>query len=130
MPDRYSYARKRVAAKLAEFNTGNVKLLRQVFGVSDETKPWKPARPVPAVYTTDARVDGVSAEHIDEVVIKATDRIVIMSPKVTDEVGAVSSIVPLMTDIVKVDGVEHAIKKIEAVPAAGNAACFHLYISA
>jgi len=129
MADRYDYARSRVAAKLAEFNTGTVELLRQEFGVADPATPWKPSRPVPVVYSTDARADGVSAEHIDGAVVVATDRIVIMSPNVTDEDGVASSIVPRMTDIVKIDGVEHAIKKIEAVPAAGDAACFHIFIA-
>jgi len=36
--------------------------------------------------------------------------------------------VPVMTDVLTIDGEQRAIKKIDAVPASGPAAMFHLFV--
>jgi hypothetical protein len=110
MVDRYAYARARVAAKIKEFNTGAVTLTRG----SD-------------VYTLDARVDGVIAEYLVDTTIRGTDRMVIASPQATLD-GAIVSIVPRMTDIIRIDGKQTTVKQVKAVPASGAAAMFHIII--
>lgn len=110
MVDRYAYARGRVAKKLKEFNTGVVTLTR---GAS--------------VYTLDARVDGVIAEYLTDTTIRGTDRMVIASPQALLD-DAAASIVPRMTDIIKIDGKQTTVKQIKAVPASGTAAMFHIII--
>lgn len=130
MPDRYTYARSRVAAKLAEFSIGTVTLTRSAPGEpEDAQKPWIPGPPTETVYALDARVDGVSAEYVDGTLIVASDRVVITSPQARAADGAVVDIVPQMGDVIHVDGEPKAVKKVEAVPAAGPAARFHVFIA-
>jgi hypothetical protein len=137
MADRYSYARSRVAAKLAEFDIGTVTLTRVTPGaLPDADKPWEPGTPTLDVYELDARADGVSAQYVDDTLIVATDLMVIVSPKAVHTLtdgeaadGAVVDIVPVMSDTLTIDGAEKAIKKIEAVPASGDAAVFHIFVA-
>jgi hypothetical protein len=110
MVDRYAYYRGRVAAKLKEFNTGTVTLTRG----SD-------------VYTLDARVDGVISQYLTDTTIRGTDRMVIASPLAMLN-GAAAAIVPRQEDVIRIDGKRHTTVKIEAVPAAGDAAMFHIVI--
>lgn len=99
--DRYDYYRGRVAAKLQEWKTGVVTLTRDA-----------------TVHVLDARVDGVTEAYLTDTTIKASDLMVIAAP----------TIVPRKTDIIHIDGRRHVVKKIEAVPAAGAAAVFHIII--
>lgn len=129
MTDRYSYARRRVAAKLKEFSIGTVTLTRKTLVDPDPETPWIPGEPTTEVFSLDARVDGVAAQYVDNAEIKATDRMAIVSPKATNEDGDVVDIVPQMSDVFTIDGADVVVKKIEAVPAAGPAARFHVFIA-
>lgn len=129
MSDRYAYARSRVAARLAEFNAGAVTLTRSTFADPEPETPWLPGAATTEVFELDARVDGVTGDYIDGVTIVATDLMVIASPRARDSDGDVVDIVPDMTDLVAIDGETKAIKKIEAVPASGPAARFHIFVA-
>jgi hypothetical protein len=108
--DPYAYARGRVRTKIRQWKTGVVTLTRGA-----------------DVYTLDARVDGVIAEYLSDTTIRGTDRMVIASPQaILDDAAA--SIVPRMTDIIKIDGKQHTTVQVKAVPAAGAAAMFHIII--
>lgn len=110
MADRYDFYRARVAAKLKEWNTGVVTLTRNA-----------------GTYLLDARVDGVLAQYVNDTTIRATDKMIIASPQATlSGVGAV--IEPRMTDVFMIDGRRAVVKEIKGVPAAGQAAMFHIII--
>lgn len=125
MSDRYSYARSRVAAKIAEFSIGTVTLTRSAPGGA--SPPYTPGPAVQTVYTLDARVDGAS-EYADGATILATDLVVIASPEARTAAGAVVTIVPQMSDFLHLDGAKKAVKKIEPVPATGDAALFRIFV--
>lgn len=126
--DRYASKRRRVARIIAKWNTGTVTLTRTTPGTPDPSTPWIPGSPSTATYTLQARVDGVAADRIDGTTILATDLMVIASPRAT-LAGVAVDLVPQITDTLAIDGAVRAIKKIEAVPAAGAAARFHLYVA-
>lgn len=136
MSDPYAYARSRVASKLAIWNTGAVTLTRSTPGAPEEATPWIPGEPTLDVYELDARVDGVAEEYINETTILASDLMVIASPKAVHTLtdgdpadGAVVDLVPQMTDTLAIDGAAKVIKKIDAIPAAGPAARFHIFVA-
>lgn len=129
MPDRYAYARSRVADTLAVWKTGTVTLTRSTPGTPEAETPWIPGTPTTTVYTLDARVDGATADYIDGATVIATDLMVIASPKAADPDGAIVDIVPEMGDVLTIDGALKAIKKVDAVPAAGDAAMFHIFVA-
>lgn len=136
MTDRYAAKRRRVAARLRQWSTGTVTLTRTTPGAPDVSKPWIPGEATLDVYALDARVDGVAAEYVNGTTILASDLMVIASPKATHTLsGGVSagdvavSIVPRQSDTLQIDGVPKTIKKIEAVPAAGLAARFHIFVA-
>lgn len=108
--DRYDYYRGRVRAKLKEWNTGVVTLTRG----SD-------------VYTLDARVDGVISQYLTDTTIRGTDRMVIASPQAMLD-GAAAAIVPRQSDVIRIDGKQHTTVQVKAIPAAGDAAMFHIII--
>jgi len=129
MSDPYAFARARTADVLRRFNAGTVMLIRDVRAASDIETPWKPgAVASTVVYTLNARADGTAGEYADGTTVLATDRLLIVSP-LAELAGAVVEIVPLMTDTLQIDGETKVIKKIDAVPAAGPAVRFHLFIS-
>lgn len=119
-----------VAGQIKKYGSGTVTLTRATRAAPDPSTPHIPGE-VTGVefYTLDARVDGVAAEFIDGTTIVATDRMVIASPKATDTNGAIVDIVPRQSDTLTVDGAVKVIKKIEAVPAAGPAARFHIFVA-
>lgn len=120
---------RNVARKIKQYGGGAVTLTRTTRAAPDASTPQTPgAVTATDVYTLDARVDGVAAEFIDGTTIVATDRMAIVSPKATLG-GAVVDIVPRMSDVLTVDGAAKVIKKIEAVPASGPAARFHVFIA-
>jgi len=128
MPDAYSYARARVAATLSRMSTGTITLTRTTRADPSPATPHIPGAATTATYTLVGRADGTAGSYADGVTILATDRMVIASPKATLS-GAVVDIVPRMTDVLAIDGKVHAIKKIDAVPAAGTPARFHIFIA-
>jgi hypothetical protein len=122
MSDRYAYARERVAAKLAEFNTGAITLTRTTRAAPNPATPHIPgAVTTTDVYSLDARADGVAAEYVNGTTILATDLMVIAAPP--------ADIIPRLTDTLSIDGAPKTIKKIEAVPAAGPPARFHIFVA-
>jgi len=136
MADPYATKRARVAKIIKRWNTGAVTLTRKTPGTPDPETPWVPGSPTLDVYALDARVDGVAAEYVDGKTILATDRMAIVSPKAVHTLtdgdpadGATVDIVPRMSDTLSLDGAPVVVKKIEAVPAAGLAARFHIFIA-
>lgn len=127
--DRYAAKRRRVARIISEWNTGTITLTRTTTGAPDPSTPWTPGAPTTAVFTLAARVDGVTADYVDGTTVLATDLLVIASPKARDAGGDVVDIVPTMADEIAIDGAAKVVKKIEAVPAAGPAARFHIFIA-
>jgi hypothetical protein len=119
---------RNVARQIGRYGTGAVTLTRTTTGTPDPATPWIPGTPTTAVYTLSARVDGVVAEHVDGTTILATDLMVIASPQATLE-GAPVDLVPGLSDTLTIDGAAKAIKKIDAVPAAGAAARFHIFVA-
>lgn len=119
---------RNVARQIGRYGSGTVTLIRTTTGTPDPATPWIPGTPTTAVYTLSARVDGVVAEHVDGTTILATDLMVIASPQATLE-GAPVDLVPGLSDTLAIDGATKAIKKIDAVPAAGAAARFHIFVA-
>ncbi len=119
---------RNVARQIGRYGTGTVTLTRTTTGTPDPATPWIPGTPTTAVYTLSARVDGVVADQVDGTTILATDLMVIASPLAT-LAGVPVDIVPRQADTLTIDGAVKAIKKIEAVPAAGAAARFHIFVA-
>lgn len=127
--DAYEQMRDDVAAVLETWNTGTITLTRETRAEPDAETPWQPGAVTSTdVYTLAARADGTAGEYADGITVLATDRMVIASPRATLN-GAVVDIVPQITDTLEIDGEVRVIKKIEAVPAAGPAARFHIFIA-
>jgi len=127
--DRYDYARSRVALKLSQWNTGTVTLTRSTPGTPDPETPWTPGTPTLVVYSLDARVDGVSDDDLTDTSIVSSDLVVIASPIARDADGDAVEIDPRMSDVITIDGGAKVVKKIEAVPAAGAPAKFHIFVA-
>lgn len=125
--DPYVYARERTVRALAAWTAGTVTLTRTTTGTPDPSTPWSPGAPSTAVYTLQARVDGVAADRVDGTTILATDLMVIASPRAT-LAGVAVDLVPQISDTLSIDGAVKTIKKIEAVPAAGAAVRYHLFV--
>jgi len=129
MFDSYSPMRQDVAAIIKTWNAGSVTLTRSTRAAPEPETPYVPGDVTAVdVYTLDARVDGVAAEYVDGTTIRATDRMAIVSPKAR-LAGAVVDVVPRMSDTLSIDGAPVVVKKIEAVPASGPAARFHIFIA-
>jgi hypothetical protein len=129
MSDAYAYARTRTAAVLALWNAGTIVLKRVTTAAPEDATPWVPGSPTTVEYALDARVDGMVEGDMTDSRISMSDLKVIVSPKARLS-GAVVDIVPVITDLLVVDGVDKVIKKIEAVPASGDAARYHLFVAA
>lgn len=128
MSDAYAYARGRVAAVLSDWNAGTIVLKRVTTAAPEDATPWVPGSASTVEYTLDARSDGVVEGDLTDARILTSDLKLIVSPKARLN-GAVVDIVPAITDVLVIDGVEKTIKKIEAVPASGDAARFHLFVA-
>lgn len=139
MVDPYAAKRARVAAVIKRWNSGTITLTRKTPGEREEgAGAWTAPPTTLDVYALDARVDGVAAEHVDGTLILATDRVVIMSPKARHTYSDGEPVTgtptvdlePRPSDVLQIDGKDEVIKKIEAVPAAGPAAMFHIFVAA
>lgn len=128
MADVYAPKRRRVARMIKRWNTGEVTLTRTTPGTPNPATPWILGTPTTVVYTLYTRVDGVSSDYVDDTTVLATDLMLIVSPKALLD-GEVVDIVPEQTDTLTIDGDVKIIKKIEAVPASGAAARFHLFVA-
>lgn len=113
---------------LADRHQGTITLTRTTTGTPDPATPWIPGTPTTAVYTLSARVDGVLANQLDGKTILATDLVVIASPQATLS-GSPVDFVPRMSDTLAIDGAAKVIKRIDAVPAAGPAARFNIFVA-
>lgn len=120
---------RNVRALIRKYGSGPVTLTRSTPSAPDPETPWLPGVPTLDVYALDARVNGVSAEYVDGATVLATDLMVIAAPKATDADGAVVDLVPSMTDVLRIDGLDKAIKRVEAVPASGPAVRFHIFVA-
>lgn len=118
----------RFRAMLADRHQGTITLTRTTTGTPDPATPWIPGTPTTAVYTLSARVDGVLADRVDGTTILATDLIVIASSQATLS-GSLVDFVPRMSDTLAIDGAAKTIKRIDAVPAAGAAARFNIFVA-
>lgn len=120
---------RNVARKIKQYGSGAVTLIRSTPGTPDPSTPWTPGAPTLDVYNLDARVDGVTDDDLKDTSVVATDLVLIASPKATDANGAIVDIDPQMSDTITIDGAAKVVKKIEAVPAAGPAARFHIFVA-
>lgn len=119
---------ERFARMLGNLGRGTITLTREIRAQSDPETPWRPgAVTSTAVYTLDARADGTAGEYADGTTVLATDRMVIASPRATLN-GTVVDLVPFITDTLSIDGEAKVIKKIDAIPAAGSAVRYHIFI--
>lgn len=120
---------RNVARQIKRYSSGAVTLVRTTTGTPGADTPWEPGAPSLDVFTLDARVDGVTDDHLADGAIVATDLVVIASPKATNSNGAVVDFDPRMTDVLRIDGAAKSIKKIEAVPAGGPPARFNIFVA-
>jgi hypothetical protein len=127
MVDRYTYYRTRVLAKIQEFNTGTVTLTRTTNAAPEADTPWIPGAPTTEVYSLDAVVHEVSEQYVDNTLIVASDLMVVAPSEATLD-GTVVAFEPHMGDVVTIDGVARAIKRILPSPAAGDAAIFRIFV--
>lgn len=121
--DPYSFARKRVAAKIRKWKTGVITLTRVSEGVRDPDEPWVPVAKTETVFTLDARADGAQMYMPGET-IQEDELKLIVSPKAVDQAGAAVDVEPQITDKITVDGKIFLIKSVEPVTAAGTPAKF------
>ncbi|TPL06681.1 hypothetical protein [Mesorhizobium sp. B2-4-11] len=105
---------------LGEFKQGFISLSRTVTADPDPSTPWIPGTTTTTVYPLDAVARRVSQKYVDGTLIVATD----------DQITfAVPEIVPAMTDILVIDGVEHAMKDLRPIPAAGTPVAYIAFVA-
>ena len=99
-------------------------------------EPWQAPAATVDVYVLEAVVRGVSAENVDGTLVLATDLMVVAAPagvhSLSDGVqadGAAVALVPRLDDLIEVDGMPKAIKKVMAVPAGGDPAMFKIFVA-
>lgn len=134
--DALASVRDRVAGIIAERQTGEIMLARSTIAASEPETPWIPGEAVRDVFALQGRADGVTADMIDGTVVTATDLVVVVSPKARHTMtgdeeadGAIVDIVPTATDTLEIDGQEKTIKRVVALPAAGPAAMFQIFVA-
>lgn len=111
MNDFYGEMAKVASEVLAEFNQGEIKLLRPT-AAAPADKPYRVGTPgAPEEFPLDGAARGVLGEYIDGTVVIATDK------QVT---AAVFASEPQMTDTISVDGRKLTIVKIIRNPDAGT----------
>jgi len=99
---------------------GMVQLKRETPGVVDPEQPWVPVEPTAQTWILDAAVRRVSQMYVDGTLIVATDNQVTF---------AVPAMVPAITDTLIIDGVEHAMKDLRPIPAAGTQAAYIAFLA-
>lgn len=148
--DVYAIKRRRVASLITRWRTGAVTLTRTTHDASEPATPWIPGEEASVIYTLDAVVNGVSAQHVDGTLILASDLLVIVAARLratltlhSDETpyddgtrylqgqpAGAFEIQPRMSDVITIDGRQHRIKRIEPHPAAGEPAMFNVFVAA
>ena len=104
---------------LKEFKQSAVTLRRITTAPSDPSTPWIPGAPTTVSYDLDATVRGVTKAYIDGTLILAGDLMVMC---------AVPAVAPDIADVIVIDGVDHAVKRVEPIPAAGTAAAYWIFV--
>lgn len=106
---------------LKEFRQGVIQITRTVTTPSNPSTPWIPGEETTTTYTLDATARGVPTKFIDGTLIQASDLLVTAAVH--------PSITPQMGDDLTIDGVSHAIKKIEPKPAAGTPVAVLIFVA-
>lgn len=101
---------------LTEFDQGGLALGVYTPGGGPAHDPGEPTYPETAFKGT---AKGVTAEHLSDTNIQATDLIVTMP----GDTGT-----PKLTDRVKIGGLYHTIVKIKRLPAAGTVVAWQLFV--
>jgi hypothetical protein len=114
----YDEIRDVASEVLKEFKQGTI-ALRRTTDTPDPSTPWIPGAPTTVSYDLDAVVRGVTKDRIDGTLILAGDLVVTC---------AVPAVVPDIADVIVIDGVDHVVKRVEPVPAAGTAAAYRLFV--
>jgi hypothetical protein len=104
---------------LKEFKQGVVTLTRTTTAEPNPATPWIPGEETTASFTLDATARGVPTKYVDGTLILASDLLVTAAVH--------PSVTPKMGDGLTIDGVSHAIKKIEPKPAAGTPVAFLIF---
>jgi hypothetical protein len=131
LSDQFYQEMQQIANELHfEYQQGAVTITRKEPGPVNPDTPWIPGPPVETVYSLMAIVSGVGQDEIDGTQIVASDKVVQMAVLVRDGSGAeVTDFVPQMTDTLRIDGMPHAIKRIDPEPAAGIPVYFEIYVA-
>lgn len=119
MADFYTELQDTAAGILGEFSQGTIVLTRATVGPSDPETPWIPGDTTTEDFALKATVRGVSKDNIDGTLILASDELITASADVIE---------PIMADIITVDGKPRAIKMIKAIPSAGVAVAYAIFI--
>jgi hypothetical protein len=106
---------------LGEFAQGTCTLKRVTTAAPNPETPWIPGEETVTTYPLAAAVRRVSQKYVDGTLIVATDNQVTF---------AVPAIVPAMSDILVIDGAEHAMKDLRPIPGAGVVVAYIAFIAA
>ncbi|MGO4834129.1 hypothetical protein AB4144_17865, partial [Rhizobiaceae sp. 2RAB30] len=82
---------------------------------------WDPPVETTVTYDLDAVVQGVASKFIDQTTIVASDLQVQFSPP--------AGIVPAITDMVTVNGVDRVPKRVVPIPASGDPVAFIVFVT-
>ncbi|TPK14164.1 hypothetical protein [Mesorhizobium sp. B2-5-11] len=99
---------------------GTVQLKRETPGVVDPDQPWVPVEPTVTTWPLDAAVRRVSQKYVDGTLIVATDNQVTF---------AVPAVMPVMTDLLVLDGAELAMKDLRPIPPAGTVVAYIAFVA-
>ncbi|TPM39744.1 hypothetical protein FJ967_08890 [Mesorhizobium sp. B2-3-4] len=99
---------------------GIVQLKRETPGVPDPDQLWVPVEPSVETWPLEAVVRRVSQKYVDGTLIVATDNQVTF---------AVPEVVPAMTDLLVIDGVELAMKDLRPIPPAGTVVAYIAFVA-
>ncbi|TPN26622.1 hypothetical protein FKO01_25450 [Mesorhizobium sp. B2-3-3] len=118
--DFYAEMADMASELLGEFNQGVVTLKRETPGVVDPDRPWVPVELTVETWPLAAVARRVSQKYVDGTLIIATDNQITF---------AVPAAVPAMTDTLLIDGVEHAMKDLRQIPAAGTPVAYIAFVA-
>jgi hypothetical protein len=104
---------------LTEFQQGQVSLKRVT--TTPGENEWDPPTETSETWPLKAAVRTVSMKYVDGTLIIAGDRQVTF---------AVPDTTPLLTDLLAIDGKDHAMKDLRALPGAGTVAAWIAFIAA
>lgn len=114
----YASIAAEVAAAMDEVSQGHVVLKRVTVGTPPND--WTEGEKTVETWPLKATVRTVSQKYIDGTLIIAGDRQVTF---------AVPATVPLMSDLLAIDGADHVMKDLRAVPGAGTPVMYVAFIA-